>query len=86
MLELDGAQALFDELDILHLESRGRESVRLMLMLLCAMRFRTLTLREAGAEPGLVDEIELLGDKVQAYVQRHRRKSARVYWLRPGRR
>lgn len=82
--KLDEAQALFDELDMHRLESR--ESVRSMLMLLCEMRFRTLNLREAGAEPGLVDEIELLGDKLQAHVERHRRKSARVYWLRPGRR
>jgi hypothetical protein len=84
--KLDEAQALFDEVDMLRLESRERESVRAMLMLLSEMRFRTLALREAGAEPGLVDAIELLGDKVQAYVERYRKESARIYWLRPGRR
>ena len=83
--KLDEAQALFDEVDMLRLESRERESVRAMLMLLGEMRFRTLALREAEAEPALVDEIELLGDKVQAYVERYRRERARIYWLRPGR-
>jgi hypothetical protein len=82
---LDEARALFDEVDMLRL-SRERESVRAMLMLLGEMRFRTLALREAEAERALVDEIELLGDKVQAYVERYRRERARIYWLRPGRR
>jgi hypothetical protein len=50
------------------------------------MRFWTLALREAEAERALVDEIEVLGDKVQAYVERYRRERARIYWLRPGRR
>ena len=68
--KLDDAQALFDEVDMLRLESRERESVRAMLMLLGEMRFRTLALREAEAERALVDEIEVLGDKVQAYVER----------------
>ena len=49
------------------------------------MRFWTLALREAEAERALVDEIEVLGDKVQAYVERYRRERARIYWLRPGR-
>ena len=40
--KLDEAQALFDEVDMLRLESRERESVRAMLMLLGEMRFRTL--------------------------------------------
>jgi hypothetical protein len=57
-----------------------------MLMLLGEMRFSTLAMREAEAEPVLVDEIELLGDKVQAYVERYRRERARIYWLRLGRR
>ena len=83
--KLDEAQALFDEVDMLRLESRERESVRAMLMLLGEMRFRTLAMREAEAERALVDEIELLGDKVQAYVERYRRERARIYWLRPGR-
>ena len=59
--KLDDAQALFDEVDMLRLESRERESVRAMLMLLGEMRFRTLALREAEAEPALVDEIEASG-------------------------
>ena len=83
--KLDEAQALFDEVDMLRLGSRERESVRAMLMLLGEMRFRTLAMREAEAERALVDEIELLGDKVQAYVERYRGERARIYWLRPGR-
>jgi uroporphyrinogen-III synthase len=75
--KLDEAQALFDEVDALRLGAREREVVRAMLTLLSEMRFRTLALRGAGAEPELVDEIELLGDKVQAYVERHRRGRAR---------
>jgi hypothetical protein len=71
---------------MLRLESRERESLRAVLMLLGEMRFRTLAMREAEAEPVLVDEIEVLGDEVQAYVERYRRVRARVYWLRPGRR
>jgi hypothetical protein len=55
-----------------------------MLMLLAEMRLRTLSLRETGMEPELAEEIERLGDRVQACVERYR-TSALVYRLPTGR-